>query len=371
MRIATITCHDVYNYGASLQAFALQEYLENLGHEYRIIDYKPLYLSNHYNLWSVGNPVFDKPLLKQLYLLAKLPGRLIGLKRKRLFDNFSEKYLHLTKFRYTSVQNLTENCPDADIYIAGSDQIWNTFFQNGRDKAFYLDFVKGTGRKISYAASFATERIYNDAESKVSKWLTNFDAVSVRESSAIDLLTSLGRKDGALVCDPVFLLDREKWGQLALDSSSPRKNTEAYIFLYDCEQSTKLRDIAIGLKELSGCKIVSVSPTKGRYADEDYRHSGPLEFLELIKNSKYVLANSFHALAFALIFQKPFFIVNRTEGINARMRDFLQLLSLEERLIDSRMQLSLDAVDFSTAAIALAHLIKQSKEFLDTQLVYE
>lgn len=371
MKIATITCHDVYNYGASLQAYALQEYLESNGHGYQIIDYKPPYLSNHYRLWSVANPAFDKPVLKQLYLLAKFPGRLSGLKRKRLFDKFRVEYLHLTEKRYVSSDDIAEDCPHADIFIAGSDQIWNTFFQNGRDKAFYLDFAKDKGRRISYAASFATEKIHNNAENNVARWLKNFDAISVRESSALDLLSSLGQQDGVLVCDPVFLLDKEKWSHLASNSENLRPCGNNYIFLYDCERSEKLKEIAKALKTESGCKIVTVSSTKGRYADKDHSLSGPLEFLVLIQNCKYVVANSFHALAFALIFQKPFFIINRTEGINTRMRDFMRLLSLENRLIDTPNQLTLDAIDYDKVHVHINKLIRESKEYLHTQIQNE
>ena len=84
MKINTITCHDVYNHGASLQAYALQHYLQSEGHDVEIIHYKPDYLSRHFNLWMVANPIFDKPIVKQLYLLAKLPGRLCSLKRKAI-----------------------------------------------------------------------------------------------------------------------------------------------------------------------------------------------------------------------------------------------------------------------------------------------
>ena len=91
MKIRTITCHDVYNLGASLQAYALQTYLESIGNEVQIIDYKPAYLSGHYQLWGNINPIFDKPLLKQLYLIAKLPERLLSLKRKTIFDDFTKK----------------------------------------------------------------------------------------------------------------------------------------------------------------------------------------------------------------------------------------------------------------------------------------
>ena len=101
MQIKTITCHDVYNHGASLQAYALQTYLESMGHSVEIIDYKPDYLSGHYRLWTVDNPIFDKPFIKQLYLLAKLPERLISLKRKSLFDEFTTKYLKLSNQNFT------------------------------------------------------------------------------------------------------------------------------------------------------------------------------------------------------------------------------------------------------------------------------
>ena len=91
MRICTITCHDVYNAGASLQAYALQTYLKSLGHDVKIIDYKPDYLSQHYRLDVVANPKYDKPLLKQAYLLAKLPGRLRMLPRPDLESAVSQR----------------------------------------------------------------------------------------------------------------------------------------------------------------------------------------------------------------------------------------------------------------------------------------
>ena len=94
MKINTITCHDVYNHGASLQAYALQHYLQSEGHDVEIIHYKPDYLSRHFNLWMVANPIFDKPIVKQLYLLAKLPGRLCSLKRKASFDAFTVLHRH-------------------------------------------------------------------------------------------------------------------------------------------------------------------------------------------------------------------------------------------------------------------------------------
>lgn len=365
MKIATITCHDVYNYGASLQAYALQTYCRSLGADYEIIDYKPPYLSNHFRLDAVANDVFDKPLIKQLYLLAKLPGRLIQLKKKRTFDAFTSQFLNRSDQRYSSVDELKKDCPQADLYIAGSDQIWNTFFSNGRDAAFYLDFVGNRGRKISYAASFATDRIFNNAETFVAKQLRNFDAISVRESSANDLLCTLGHASGTLVADPVFLLNATQWTQL---SSSCKKIAEDYILVYDCERSKRLRDLCLHLKHATGLPIYTLSATYGHYADKDFSLDGPLEFINLMANARYVIANSFHATAFSLIFHKDFFIVNRSEAINTRMRDFLQYLGLNSRLISDKAEINTQTIDYTNVTPKLDALIQDSKHFLKTQI---
>lgn len=364
MRVFTITCHDVYNYGASLQAYALQEYCRACGHEYQIIDYKPPYLSNHYKLGFIANPRFDRPIIKQLYILAKLPGRLFELKRKRRFDEFTRNHLSLTSGRFTSSDELAENCPDGDLFIAGSDQIWNTLFKNGRDKAFYLDFVGEKGRKISYAASFSTDGIPDEYREFVREKLSNFNAISVRESSARNILSDLGFNECTLVCDPVFLIDEKRWRNLAGNVNAPKRK---YIFLYDCERSRELRLIAEKLHHRLKLPIYSVSPISCNYAQKDFMQSGPLEFLNLIANADFVIANSFHALAFSLIFKKNFFIVKRTESINTRMRDFLAYLGLNNRLIDASDEVGLENIDYKGVDAKLATLISQSKDYLDKQ----
>lgn len=371
LKIATITCHDVYNYGASLQAYALQAYFETMGCGYRIIDYKPDYLSGHYRLTAVANPRFDKPLVRQLYLLAKLPGRLLGRSRKKRFDKFTANHLKLTQQRYDSCEAIAADCPKADMYIAGSDQIWNTLFRNGHDAAFYLDFVDSGARKISYAASFATDAIYGGAEEFVASKLSNFDAVSVRESSALALLEKLGRCDGLLVCDPVFLLSADEWRRMAEECNKRlrARRDENYILVYDCERNVKLRRIAEAVRLQTGLPIYTLSATYGHYADRDFSLSGPLEFLNLMAQARYVLADSFHALAFSLIFRKEFYIVNRTEGINARMRDFLGYLGLNARLVDSPSDVVLDrCVDFESVSEPLDVLVTSSKLFLNQQI---
>ena len=365
MIIKTITCHDVYNHGASLQAYALQTYLESIGHTIEIIGYKPDYLSRHYQLWNVDNSVYDKPIIKQLYLVAKLPVRLLALKRKRLFDIFTKKYLKLTTKRYHSSEELKRNPPQADVYIAGSDQIWNTLFQTGRDDAFYLDFAPSSVKRISYAASFATEDVADEYRPFIRKMLQNFDAVSIRERCSLPLLASLGRTDGVAVCDPVFLLTREQWENMLPNQQIHEK----YLLVYDTEYSPKVKEIAKRIAKEKKLKIYNVSAFQIGYADKDLWASSPTDFVQLIRGASYVVSNSFHATAFSLIFERDFCVVNRTEGINERMKSLLEGYHLEERMVSAYAALPLASIDYQEVRILLQKDIDYSKDFLEKALM--
>lgn len=364
MQIKTITCHDVYNHGASLQAYALQTYLESLGHNVEIINYKPPYLCGHYDLWTV-NPVYDKPIVKQLYLLAKLPGRLVALKRKCLFDEFTKKYLRLTQYCYHCNNDLKDNPPQADAYIAGSDQIWNTLFLNGRDPAFYLDFAPKTSKRISYAASFATEDVVEEYKPFVKSMLQNFDEISVRERCSLPLLRLLGREDGVAICDPVFLLSREQWDKLL-----PSKyKKDRYLLVYDTENSEKIKIIALKIAKQKGLKICNVSGFRLNYVDKDLWASSPLNFVQLIRDAEYVVSNSFHATAFSLIFQRDFCVVNRSERINERMKSLLNSYRIEERLVNGYSDALLDSIDYHVVNLLIQKDVEDSKGFLKAALM--
>ncbi|MGL5937578.1 MAG: polysaccharide pyruvyl transferase family protein [Phocaeicola sp.] len=361
MKIKTITCHDVYNSGASLQAYALQTYLTSLGHEVEIIDYKPDYLSGHYNLWSVSNPKWDKPLLKQLYLLLKLPKRILSFKKKKAFDLFRKKYLSITTKRYSSNEELKDNPPEADLYIAGSDQIWNTIFPNGRDAAFYLNFAPRAKRRISYAASFATSTIVEEYVNFVSQELKNFDSISVREQDGIRLLQKL-KKKGTWVCDPVFLLPAIEWNKISF-----RSFNDKYILIYDFERTPLIEELAKQIAHKEGWKIYSVNISLP-YADKCFSHSGPDFFLSLIKDSQMVLSNSFHATAFSIIYEKEFLVIPRKEGINTRMASLLEYLKIPERMITSNKKMTLDKINYKIVNKMMENYINNSKKFLDKNL---
>lgn len=360
MKIKTITCHNVYNAGASLQAYALAEYLNSIGHECQIIDYKPDYLK-HYKLFGVSNPRYNKPVLRELYNIAKFPGRLKARfgKRKKEYDRFTEDYLPVTNECYTSNEELKSNPPEADIFFAGSDQIWNSFFNNGKDPAFYLDFAPIGTVKASYAASFATENIATELKPQVKEWLSNMDYISVREGSGLNILNDLGIQGAVQVLDPVFLLPKEKWESIIEYTAE----NDSYILLYDFDKNEQLGLATRELAHENGWKVYSYLDNP--YCDRCFKNAGPRAFLGLIKNAEMVISNSFHATAFSLIFEKNFWVINRTEAINTRMRDLTSLVGVPERFLNDTDIDLLIPINYETVNQNISRELKNSTLFID------
>jgi polysaccharide pyruvyl transferase WcaK-like protein len=366
MKVLTITCHDVYNHGASLQAYSLMKYLQKCGHDARIIDYKPDYLSNQYNLLSIDNPKWEKNMLtKLLYLALKFPLRLRELQRKKEFDHFKSKYLCLTDFHYKSNNDLKENLPEADVFICGSDQIWNSLHQNGRDPAFYLDFVPNDRIKASYAASFAINEIEDKHKDFVREKVASLDKIAVREKSGIEILNRLNIKNGVNVVDPTLLLTKEEWNTLG-----QKKFNDDYILVYDFDKSSLIRNLAIEIAKRKGCKIYSVNTGKIDYADRYFKFVGPDTFLSLVRDSKFIISNSFHAAVFSVIFEKNFIIVNRKEAINTRMKDFLEDLNLQDRLVSdsNSFKTLLNDIDYDERKQIIEKNVDFSKKYLEETL---
>lgn len=358
MRICTITCQNADNYGARLQAYALAEYLTRQGHEVNVIDYRPPYMTFKTRLWYwPGNSI--KEWAK---LFLRMRQRCMDIKRHEIFDTFSKSYLPLTEI-YHSIEELRLNPPLADVYIAGSDQIWNTTFANGTDSAYYLDFGDKATKRVSYAASFATKNIAQEKIDFVRNKLRNLDSISVRETSALSLLHSLGNLKGKVVLDPVFLLTAEDWNNLFPVESFAGD----YILVYDFMRSKTVKKIAQRLSALTGSKIYSIGAYKLDYADKNFICASPVQFVGLIKQSRCVLSNSFHGTAFSLIYRRNFFVVDREDGLNERMADLLDRFELQERLITSSVtdKILLKSVDYNKVDNSIKKEFISSKEFLE------
>lgn len=313
MRICTITCQNADNHGARLQCYALVRHLQKLGHTVSVIDYRPYYMRGP-KLWYWPG-ISMKGWAKFFF---QVPFRMRNVRRHRCFDEFSKKYIPLTRV-YHNIEELRENPPEADLYIAGSDQIWNTTFPNGTDPGYYLDFGSEEVRRESFAASFATTEIVPSAREFVKEHLKRFDKITVREQSALKILENLGYQ-GSLQDDPVFLLSAQEWNEIA-DGTGEGEN---YVLVYDFYNDDNIKSEAFRMAQERNAKIYAICPIELPYADKNFVFSGPETFVSLIKNAAYVVSNSFHGTVFAMIYGKPFKVVDRPDGLNVRMHDLLE-----------------------------------------------
>jgi len=365
MIIKTITCHDVYNYGASLQAYALMHYLETEGHNIEIIDYLPDYLRHHYDFWYIPEDnrfhgICQKSrLLHLLYCIRLLPVTYRTWRRIKPFKKFKTDFLHCTK-QYSSYEALVSDPPKADCYVAGSDQIWNCLVHNGNDPAFYLNFGPERVKRISYAASFAISDIPIQKQATIKRYLKVFNAISVRETSGIRILNQLGY-DGKQVLDPVCLLSPKQWLSFAGDEPLVCGN---YLLVYNLFPGNEaLNNVVCKVAEKESLRIIAINDTaKFASADSNISNAGPIEFVNLIAYSQYVICDSFHGTVFSVLFHKPFEVYYNNIN-SSRIFDFLVTLGLQNRY-NPLKPMNGQLVEWESVQEKLTSQIESSRDFL-------
>lgn len=344
MKILTLTTYQGYNYGASLQAYALQTYLKNQGHETEIIRFEPEYLMRYYAFWYV-NPesrLSRNAVTRMFYRIMKWAHRRTTLKRKYVFDFFNHRILKETSHTWRNSKELMDSPPKADLYLCGSDQIWNVLYDAGRDPVFYLEFVK-EGKKASYAASFSFMDLDESHFKRIQQSLQKFDHLSVREYQGKELLERMGVQ-GTWVLDPVFLLPKSAWDTLAcsIDDGSItsyiryEELSKKYLLIYDFEGNEQLKRFAQEYARQKDLKIYAITDRFPlAYADMNFKNAGPADFVRLIKGCEAFLSNSFHGTAFSIIYHKPVFVFRRQlHKVNSRMESLLTLFELKDCVVN-------------------------------------
>jgi len=365
MKIKTITCHDVYNYGASLQAYALETYLNSIGHEVEIIDYLPEYIAGRYKFFNIlpSSRLYKYAMKNKLFYflccLYQVKRKYSTYGRKKVFDMFKKEHLRCTRL-YKDYQDLKSNPPEADAYVVGSDQVWSCTSDIGKDSSFYLDFGNPSTKRYSYAASFGQSKLLPENIDFVTSNLNKFDAISVREKTGVEILHTL-KLEGINVVDPVLLLNQSDWCRLV---TTERMIKEDYVLVYDLYHAdTEMREAVCSISKKNNLKIVSInSRSRLGYADVNISNAGPIEFLNLMKYCTYCCSNSFHATAFSVIFCKPFYVFNRHDNVS-RIRDFLEIINMSQCLnpVDLDIQFNYDAIN-----VRLNKEISKSKKYIDS-----
>jgi len=336
MKIKTITTWADYNYGASLQAYALLTYLQKQGHDVELIKFLPHYQTRMYDYMWV-NPESKASrhwITRWIYRVAKFVQRMTTLRRKKVFDEFNFKTLCTTGTTYHSYKELCDNPPEADLYIVGSDQVWNVLYEAGRDPSFFLEFVKN-GKKASYAASFSYLDIDENNKRRIKASLSRFKGVAVREFQGKDLLQTMGI-ESTWVLDPVFLLPLSEWNRLASEADkSIYSSSDKYVLIYDFEGNERLKLFAQEYARTHGLKIYAITdkyPLK--YANKNFKHAGPKEFVKMVSGCEAFISNSFHGTAFSIMYHKPVFVFNRhRHKVNSRMESLLTLFELQDCIV--------------------------------------
>lgn len=353
MKIAIYTFTAANNYGAVLQAYALKQFLCSLGAEVHDVDYRPQYLVeryrpfSRYRLFGKGNPL--KNTLKEILQYRTLRNK------NQLFDQFRNKYLDLI---------LPSEALESDLYIIGSDQVWNYKITKG-DLILLGDIDGSKGNVISYAASME-ENLSETATKNFSKRLKDFSAISVRELSLQNKLQKDYDINSTLVVDPTLLLSADEWKKVEKPYT---KADKPYLLLYGFGFTKQDMTSVEAFSKEKGLRVIRL--TTGSKFTGGYRNDvSPEQFIYLFDNAEYVVTNSFHGTSFSLIFNKPFLeIPNHALGLNKRVKSLFDLQGIATVCTDiSNGILETNFIQISDYSDNLKDLIDTSKQFLLDQV---
>lgn len=362
-KIDIITLHRVVNYGSVLQTYALQETLKEKGNEVEVIDYYPERL----HMLGMTKRIKDKSeklkksfIWRNLCRIIMFPSYII---RFRVFKSFLKKYINLTPKTYITADELYKDVPQADMYCTGSDQVWNSGWNEKIEKPFFLDFVPDNKVRFSYAASFGKSKLEDWEKEDTKAMLDKYRDISMRELSGVDILKELDL-EGINVLDPTLLLNREKWMKIASNKYKDKK----YVLAYNLNRNKKIDKYVEKLAKEKNLEIYYIS-----YSLHEFYKKGKIkcnikveDFLSLIDNAQYVVTDSFHATAFSINFNTQFMIVF-PEKYSTRVESILKITGLESRIVKDYTNISLKdkMIDFTEANKKLDEQRKIANDYLD------
>lgn len=366
-KIDIITLHRVVNYGSVLQTYALQEKLKEKGNEVEVIDYYPerLHLFGMLKRLKNKKEILRKnPIIRFGAQCVILPSYIM---RFRMFKNFLKKYIKMTDKTYYTKEELEEDPPKADIYCTGSDQVWNSDWNEKIEYPFYLDFVPDNKRRISYAASFGKKQLNKEEIPETKRLIDKYQYISMRELSGVEILKQLGRNDGINVLDPTLLLNKEEWLKIASNKYDGKK----YILMYNLNRNKKIDSYVEKLSKEKGLDIYYIS-----YNLHECFKKGKMkcnvkveDFLSLIANASYVVTDSFHATAFSINFNTPFMIVF-PEKFSTRLLSILEITGLKNRIVEdyTDTKLANEKIDFTHVNSVLENERHKAMEYIEKAL---
>lgn len=303
MKISILTFSKETNFGATLQCYALCKVLQGMGHNVDIID---IQLKTYSMSWYSA--------------IMRLP-------MVWLFCQFRKQYLNIFT-RHFNVENLCRNYPKSDLYIVGSDQVWNPAITKRLDPLIYFfSFLPKGARRISYAASFGTETWnFPNLTSQVKELIHQFNAISVREESGVKICNDVFNMEATLVADPTLL--RPSYDDICgmYDARCETNDLTYYTFVHNAP----IQEVLVDFAKSQNLDAVVLRSNRAYTGFKLKRYVTVSEWLNSIRYSKVVVTDSFHCMVFCILFHKQFVAIPAKGGRTTRQESLLKQLGLSD-----------------------------------------
>ncbi|MDD3174781.1 MAG: polysaccharide pyruvyl transferase family protein [Herbinix sp.] len=362
-RVGMTSFHESTSFGGTLQCVALQHVIKGMGYEAEFIDFRRneciALHSNKKNTIKQNMIAFSQALDNALHKQDKIIVR-------DLFNEFKAKTISIGTTLYSDIDALYGKPPIYDVYLTGSDQVWNPY--SSFLKVYGLGFAETN--KIAYAASIGVSEIPDSKKQYMTDNISGFEAISCREIEGCNALEQLLNRPVINVLDPTLLIDKQEWSKISTAGSVVK---EKYLLCFFLGSLSYSRQIAKKIAREHNLRIVMIPGSPKDMLRFGYlvKGCGPSEFLNLFMNADFICTDSFHGTAFSINMNKPFYSFCR-RGYNertsyiSRIVDLLQLLGIEDRLVypDSNIDNNILPIDYESINKALDEERKKSRDFL-------
>lgn len=310
-----LTFQDTRNFGACLQAIALQRKVSELGYDIEIINYHNdrIYKNEVECVKFPFNSI--KNILRWILFIRKENNKL------HVLQNEMKQYSKLSNIQYRkdSIKNSNGNY---DTFLVGSDQVWALNLTD-HDYTYYLDFVEKSKIKLSFASSISDEKSFS--EDKIAQsLLKEFSQISVREEDAKNIIKTTIDRDVAWVCDPTMLFDSNEWDKLV----SPVEYKGKYVFVYFTDPKNKIFEDALRYARENDCEVLFCNSGRKKKDIKNVHPKSLSEWIGLIKHAQAIFTASYHGMLFSLYYNRPLIFYNRNQ--KSRMYSLSKLMKIED-----------------------------------------
>lgn len=368
-KVGLITMHKVLNAGSALQAWALYRKIEQLGYNCEIIDYQ---YPNQFHLLHRKKSTNKQRCIARLITRLKF-FILYRTRTQRLrFASFWKSAWNESAL-YNTPESLQENPPKYDIYMVGSDQVWNPQCMYG-DLSFFCEFA-GNKPRVSYASSFAKADIPKELVQIYKESLLKFSAISVREEGGRDVIQRLTGNDAMVVCDPTLLLTQSDYEPLITQSKIKikKKYILAYILSYAYNPYPAIHKVIECVSKERNLPVIYLlaNSIDDYHIGSSITNAGPNEFLRLIADAECIVTSSFHGVAFALNFEKDFYtILPKDADPSNRIYSLLNTVGALDRIVWNAPHFSIPkrSINYEEVGKKINQFRENSQKYLEAAL---